>query len=204
MGKDSKAAAGLDERVRELVEAGDVSGAVSKVVRDLGPEILGFLSRVMGNDDDADEVFAAVSHRLWRSLAAFQWNSSLRTWVHVIAHNEMQRFRKDAKRHVHARISELASVLAAVKTETRGRQLSALEHTISRLREELPEQDRAILVLRIDRALPWDEIALAFSEDPERCSPEERQREAARLRKRFQLVRDRLAKRARAEGLLPK
>ena len=177
-------------------------GAVSEVLRVLGPDMLGFLSRVMGDDDDADEVFAAVSERLWRSIASFEWRSSLRTWVHVIARNEMGRFRRGAQRHVHARVSELASVIAAVQTETRGRQLSALEQAVARLRDELPEEDRALLVLRVDRELPWDEIALAFSEDPERCTDEERKREAARLRKRFQLIKDRLARRARAEGLL--
>jgi RNA polymerase sigma-70 factor (ECF subfamily) len=203
MGKDGAAAAELDQRARALLEKGDVSAAVSEVLRVLGPEILGFLSRVMGDDDDADEVFAAVSERLWRSLPAFEWRSALRTWVHVIARNEIGRFRRGAERHVHARLSELASVIAAVHSETRGQKLSALEQAVTRLREELPEEDRAILVLRVDRDLAWDDIALAFSEDPERCTPEERRREAARLRKRFEIVRKRLAERARAEGLLP-
>jgi RNA polymerase sigma-70 factor (ECF subfamily) len=203
MGKDGAAAAELDKEVRVLVESGNVSGAVSKLLSVLGPEILGFLCRVMGDDDDADEVFAAVSQRLWRSLGAFEWRSSLRTWVHVIARNEIWRFRRGAQQHAHARVSELASVIAAVRTETRAHQLSALEQAVARLRDELPEEDRAILVLRVDRALAWDDIALAFSEDPESCSPDDRRREAARLRKRYEIIRKRLAERARAEGLLP-
>ena len=61
-----------------------------------------------------------------------------------------------------------------------------------------------ILVLRVDRDLPWDEVALAFVDDPEGCSDKDRKTEAARLRKRYQHVKERLAERARKEGLLSK
>jgi RNA polymerase sigma-70 factor (ECF subfamily) len=56
--------------------------------------------------------------------------------------------------------------------------------------------------MRIDRDLPWEEVARAFLEDVEQETEEELKREAARLRKRFQLVKRRLAERAREEGLL--
>ncbi len=205
MAKEEIPAQTLDERVRALLAAGDVSGAVTETLRVLGPDVAGFLSRGLGNDADADEVFAMVAERLWRSLATFEWRCSLRTWAHVLARNESQRFRQGARRHVRGRvpISQFAEVLAAARTATRSRQLSAREQILARLRAELPEDDRELLVLRVDRDLSWDEIALAFSEDPERFSDEERKREAARLRKRFQILRKRLGERARAEGLLP-
>jgi RNA polymerase sigma-70 factor (ECF subfamily) len=205
LGQSETIAGGVDDRVRALLAAGKVPDAVAETLRTLGPDVLGFLSGVLGNDGDADEVFAAVSERLWRSLATFAWRCSLRTWAHVIARHEIERFRRGARRHLRGRvrISELAEVIAAVRTETRSEQRTEKERKLSRLREELPTEDRALLVLRVDRDLAWDEIALAFVDDPERCSDEERKREAARLRKRFQLVKKRLADRARREGLLP-
>lgn len=205
MGKEETPAQALDHRVRALLAAGDVPRAVTEALHVLGPDVLGFLSRGLGNDADADEVFAVVGERLWRSLATFKWRCSLRTWVHVLARNESQRFRRGARRHVQGRvpISQLAEVIAAVRTETCSRQRSAQEQAVSRLRDELPDEDRELLVLRVDRELSWDDIALAFSEDPEHCSDEERKREAARLRKRFQILKKRLAERARDEGLLP-
>ncbi|HEX3758821.1 MAG TPA: hypothetical protein VHW23_08955, partial [Kofleriaceae bacterium] len=57
----------LDHRVRELLLAGDTRGAATHVLRELGPEILGFLSGVLG-DADGDEVYSAWSERLWKSL----------------------------------------------------------------------------------------------------------------------------------------
>jgi RNA polymerase sigma-70 factor (ECF subfamily) len=195
----------LDDRIRALLSTGDAPGAVREALRALGPDVLGFLHGVLRSEADAEEVFAVVSERLWKSLTTFEWRCSLRTWSHVIASREAQRFRRGARRHVQGRValSELAEVIAAVKTETRSQHRTARELAVSRLREELPEEDRALLVLRVDRELPWDDIALAFSDDPERCSEEERKREAARLRKRFQILKKRLADRARAEGLLP-
>jgi RNA polymerase sigma-70 factor (ECF subfamily) len=194
----------LDGRVRALIAAGSIAEAATMVLRAQGPEVWGFLAGVLRSDVDADEVFAATSERFWRSLARFEWRCSLRTWLYVLARNELDRFHRGARRHVRGRtrISELADVLAAVKTDTRSRGQESERRALDRLRDELPPEDRALLVLRVDRELSWDEVALAFVGDPERCSDEERTREAARLRKRFQLVKTRIAARARETGLL--
>jgi len=203
-GECSSHSAGLDERVRELLASGNATQAVTQTLRSLGPEVLGFLSGVLGNDADADEVFASTSERLWRSLGMFQWRCSLRTWTYVIARNEIERFRRGARRREGlGSISDLEGVVAAVRTETRSALRSEKFAELVRLRNELPVEDRTLLVLRVDRDLAWDEIALAFVEQPETCTDEERKREAARLRKRFQLIRERLAARAREAGLMP-
>jgi RNA polymerase sigma-70 factor, ECF subfamily len=194
----------LDDRVRALLSAGDTPAALREAVRGLGPDVLGFLDGVLRSRADAEEVFAVVLERFWKSLATFEWRCSLRTWAHVIAGREAQRFRRGERRHVQGRVavSELADVIAAVRTETWSRHRSERELALSRLRDELPEEDRALLVLRVDRGLAWDDIALAFTEKAEACSGEEQKREAARLRKRFQILKQRLADRARAEGLM--
>jgi RNA polymerase sigma-70 factor (ECF subfamily) len=69
------------------------------------------------------------------------------------------------------------------------------------LRERLPMEDQQILILRVGRNLSWPEIAMVLAEDGLRSSSEELTREAARLRKRFQLAKDRLRAMAREEGL---
>lgn len=194
----------LDGRARSLVTSGAVAEAATLVLRALGPEVWGFVAGVMRSDVDADEVFATTSERFWRSLDRFEWRCSLRTWLHVLARHEMDRFHRGARRHVRGRvrISELADAIAAVKTDTMSRRRASARRKLDRLRDELAPDDRALLVLRVDRELAWDEIALAFAPDAERCSDAERTREAARLRKRFQLIKKRIAERAREEGLL--
>lgn len=197
--------ASLDGRVRSLLEAGNVAGATSLALRVLGPEVFGFLVGVLGKEPDADEIFTAACERFWHSLPTFPWRCSLRAWAHVIARREIALFRTSARRLDAGRVraSDLEEVIAAVTTWARTtRHSSERREMLSALRDELPVDDRALLVLRVDRQLAWDEVALAFVDDPTACSDDERKRESARLRKRFQLVKERLTRRARAEGLL--
>jgi len=193
-----------DDNVRAALGAGDVDAAVTHVIRRLGPEVFGFLRGALGSDSDADEVFAAVSERVWRSLARFQWECSLRTWVYVVARNEMVRHSQNARRRNAQCVtpSALDAVVAAVRTETLSALRSERRNKLRALRDELSVDDRALLILRVDRDLQWEEIARAFLSD-DGATAERVQREAARLRKRFQLIKKRLADRAREEGLLP-
>jgi hypothetical protein len=68
------------------------------------------------------------------------------------------------------------------------------------LRRELAPEDRALLVLRVDRDLAWHDIAQIMQSD----SPEDAgavTREVAHLRQRFGVLKDQLRVRARAAGL---
>lgn len=196
--KDRRA---VETHVRALVEAGNREKAAEEALRAFGPEVLGYLRGLMRSDSDGDEVFAAVSTRIWRGLAKFEWRSSLRTWVYVLAHREMARFRQQGRRHAEGRvpISQIQSIVAELRSTVTGR--SALRQRLAKLREELPEEDQALLVLRVDRNLEWDEIALILANNLDGLSDADKKREAARLRKRFQLIKERLAKRFRDEGL---
>jgi RNA polymerase sigma factor (sigma-70 family) len=192
------AGSSLDERVRAALNAGDVRAATTLVLRELGPEVLAFLSGVLG-DDDGDEVFARLSERLWRSLAGFQGRCSLRTWTYILARHEIGRYRRGTRKHADGRvpISELEDVLEDVPSRFRTTLVAERLGALAKLRDELPVDDRTLLILRVDRELSWEDIALAFAPDPERFSDEDRKRESVRLRKRFQLIEQRLVTRAR-------
>jgi RNA polymerase sigma-70 factor, ECF subfamily len=198
-------ATALDGHVRRLLEAGDALGAINFALRQLGPEVFGFIVGVLGKDASADKVFAVTSERLWRSLPTFTWRCPLRAWAYVIARQEIA--------HVHDRgrppeaerllVAELAEAIADVTTQWHTIAPSAgRRQRLVALRTELSVDDRVLLVLRVDRQLSWGDIALAFVDEPATCRDDERKRESARLRKRFRLIKTRLAERARAEGLL--
>jgi len=189
----------FDERVCALIALGQTGAAATMVVRELGPEIRGSLSAVLGVSD-ADEVFSGWSVRLWRSLAGFEGRCSIRTWSHVLARREIARFRKGMRRHAEGRvpISELQDVLEVTRSSAGASSATAERRRLMALRDELRLEDRTLLILRVDRNLAWDEIAVAFAEAPGAFNQEDRKRESARLRKRFQLVKRRLIARARA------
>jgi RNA polymerase sigma-70 factor (ECF subfamily) len=184
----------FDQRVGSLLAAGDTKAAVTLVLRELGPGILGFL-RGMLPESDADEVFADLSERLLKGLGGFEGRSSVRTWTYVLARRQIGRFRRGMRRHVDGRvpISEFQDVIADVRTRTPPTFASDKHRRLAALRDALPEEDRELLILRIDRNLGFDSIALAFSDTPETMTDMERKRESARLRKRFELIKKRLA-----------
>jgi RNA polymerase sigma-70 factor (ECF subfamily) len=88
----------------------------------------------------------------------------------------------------HVRSSTLVHLRTEVKSEVR------------RLREELPQAEQMLLILRIDKEMEWDDIAAALAEQD--LDADELKRESARLRKRFQLVTEKLRALARARGIL--
>lgn len=182
--------------LQSLLESEDFNLAATLVLRAIGPEMLGFLCGVLG-DDEGDQVFAAFSERLWRALPKFEWRCKLRTWAYVLARRELGRYCKEKRRYEEGRvpISALREVIVEVRTRTTA--LIARQRQLTALRAELPENDRMLLILRVDRNMSWDDIALAFSDDPEVLPEDDRKREAARLRKRFQLVKQRLLDRVR-------
>ena len=75
------------------------------------------------------------------------------------------------------------ATLAHLRTENKDR--------VAQLRAALSEEDQLVLTLRIDRGLDFREIALVTLGDVE-ASPEQVTRETARLRKRLQLIKDKL------------
>ena len=77
---------------------------------------------------------------------------------------------------------------------------SDVKSEVRRLREELPEIDQMLLILRIDKAMEWPEVAAALADED--LAADDLKREAARLRKRFQLATEKLRELARERGLL--
>jgi RNA polymerase sigma-70 factor (ECF subfamily) len=196
----------IDDDVQRLLSEGRRDEAATHVLRQLGPEVYGFLVAAMGGQGDAGEVFSLLSERVWKSIGEFRFQCSLRTWVYVIARNEMSRFARGSRRHAVGRESPsaIAEVAAAVRTATDSALKPGKVNKLSMLREELSMDDRTLLILRIDRALPWEDIALATLEadGAEVASEDALKREAARLRKRFQLIKHKLRRRFQQEGIL--
>jgi RNA polymerase sigma-70 factor (ECF subfamily) len=194
----------LEARVRSLCEAGQHEAATTATLEGYGPELLGFLINILGTEEDAGEAFSLFAENLWRGLPKFQWRASLRTWAYAVARHAAFRLhgaRKNAERNVPLSGSPVAEMAEKVRSSTMPFQRTAVKNEIARLREGLPEDDRVLLVLRLDRQLPWEEIAevMLGEENPTRAALT---KESARLRKRFQLLKEKLREQAVASGLL--
>jgi RNA polymerase sigma-70 factor (ECF subfamily) len=205
---DEKDRAKLEGRVRDLCAQGDHSAAATLALKGYGPELFGFLVTMHSSEADASDVFAETSEALWRSLPSFSWECSLRTWTYAIARNLMRgRLRGVARKRRHgAQVgpSALEEVAHVVRTETLTFLRTEKKTRLQALRDSLPENERMLLVLRLDRQLAWNDLArvLAERDDDAPLSAADVAKESARLRKQFQLLKEKLREMAKKEGLI--
>jgi RNA polymerase sigma-70 factor (ECF subfamily) len=179
----------FDFEVHKLVVDGRDREAADLLLARLSPELRPFLHRLLGDVVLADEAHSATCERLWRGLTAFRWECSLRSWSYIIARREASRCRT---RHARAVVQQ-TTLSAAERLPVHAGSTSPTFSTTRRdqledLRASLSDEDRDLLVLRVERGLAWKEIAASFLEEHE-SDPEAISREAARLRQRFRSIR---------------
>lgn len=195
----------LERDIRHCLDQGDHAGAATLALRGYGPELYGFLLAFHRDEHDCAEVFSRFCEHLWRDLPGFRGESSFRTWAYCLARHASLNYRRDDRRR-QRRYQPLpaASDLPALVAEVRSRTVSYLRterrSRFQALRESLPAEDQALLVLRVDRELSWNELAMVLHDGPEPLAGAELTRAAARLRKRFQLLKARLLELGRQAG----
>jgi RNA polymerase sigma-70 factor, ECF subfamily len=196
-----------DDGVRQLLAEGRGGDAAAALMRAYGSEVYSFLAALHRSEQDASDVFSMFAEGVLRGLPGFAWECSLRTWLYAVARRSSLRHRRDAGRRG-ARMRPLpdGSALSGVVEEVRSRTQTFLRTErrtrLEALRGSLPEADQELLLLRVGRQLAWDEIARIVLGEGDAMTEEVVKREAARLRKRFQLVKAQLRAMAEREGLV--
>ena len=194
----------LERRIRQAFDAGKYARAATLTIEHYGPELLGFLLSQRRDADAAHEVFAEFCAQFWETLPRFEWRCSIRTWVYkLLRHAAARQRRRDRARMVPLpQPSELSIAAETVRTVTTLGQRTDVKDRLQQLRETLPLEEQELLILRVDRGLSWLELAEIMRAPGELTSEAERKTEAARLRKRFQLAKQRLRRLVVEAGLL--
>jgi RNA polymerase sigma-70 factor, ECF subfamily len=185
---------GSAAEIDALLERRDYDGAARLALRSLGPRILDYQRSLVHDEADAREAFSLFCEKLWRSLPEFRRECSCRTFAYRLAwHAAVQvrddEFRRRTRRLVTGEASRLAEEIgqgSPRRDEQRRRQLL-------QLRAELQPEERSLLALRVDQELGWEEIAQVM---------DQKGVGAAALRKRYERLKERLARRAEALGLM--
>jgi len=186
---DEETRASLDTKVRELVVVGREREAVDILLARITPELRSFLLRLLGDFALASEALSATCERLWRGLATFRWECSLRSWSYGIARREASRCRaRRARAAIQLTTLSAADDVPADRTPSSSTLSTTRRDLLEDLRASLSDEDRDLLVMRVERGLAWKEIALAFLEE-DTHDAEAIAREAARLRQRFRAIR---------------
>lgn len=186
----------LDQQIRETLAASGPDAAATALIEALGPPILRYLRSMLRVEEDAADAFSQWSENVWTGLPGFRGQASLKTWGYRLAWNVAQNLRNDAWHRRGQRLSSGQASALALSIRTKSvvvveRQRQALDE----LRQALSEEDRSLLVLRIDQQLSWTEVAEVLAADGAAVDP-------ATLMKRFERVKAKLGELARARGLL--
>ena len=194
-----------DDAIQSMLADGRTDEAAERVLRELGPSIYGLLVSLHGSHDIADQVFSVFSERLWKSLARFRGECSVRSWTYRVARAASVDHRRASGRRQAPLVSAspLSRVAAQVRTETATFLRTEKRTALQALRDELSPEDQLILVLRVDRGLAWNELAaVTLGESDAVDDPAALKRESARLRQRFATVKKRLRRLATERGLI--
>lgn len=185
-----------DERVRDLVAAGDYRGAASEAIRGFGPEVLRYLRATLRDEADAGDAFSHFAEGLWRGLPSFRGECALRTWALRLAVNAAANVRNAAwRRRVRRfRTGEASAIADEVRASSAVRAAQE-DRGLEALRRSLSLHDQSLLALRVDQRLSWEEIAEVLSGTGRAAS-------AATIRKRFERLKDRLARMAQDQHLV--
>lgn len=186
-----------DDRAVPLLRAGNHRAAAEAILRDHGPGIMGYLVSVLRNDGDASEVFSQFSLDLWRGLPGFRGDCPVRVWSYRLAWHAAARLLRDPyrRRGRHLETNEISRIAEEVRSSVLLGRREARQRGIDRLRDRLTAEERALLVLRLDRDLSWREVATVLTSDGDPV-------DEPTLRKRFERLKAKLAQLAREEGLM--
>ena len=195
----------VEESIRRAHEGEDYERAATLLIEGYGPQILAFCAGRLQSRQEADEVFSLFCEDVWKGLAGFAWRSSARAWAYTVARHAMSRYLSGAGRHKRdLPLSRSPELVARVRTRTETLLRTESKSKLRELIRQLPEADQLLLSLRLERELSFAELAVVMSDAPDALDDAGLTREAARLRKRFQLVKERLKVLGEQAGLFGK
>lgn len=212
----------LERPLRDAHQRGDYEQAVVLGLELYGGEIYSFLVAMMRQSDAADEAYSDFMERVWRYIDRFQWRSSFRTWAYLLARSAFGNYYRDPqnrdelKRHVSSIVGQaerdegrgaplpvsVSKMMIKTRESTKAWLKTEIKDAFVELRRRVLDPDEEqILVLRVNRKMSWNDVALVMG-GPE-LSGEELHRAADRLKHRFSTIKKKLRSAAEDEGLIP-
>lgn len=201
---------GCDEAelaARTAWNCGAYSETTRIVLEAFGGELYSFvLAQFRGQAVDAEEVFSQFCEDFWVGLPKFEWRCSVRAWCYRLARSASSRhrrvpFNRRARRLPLSAAPWLDELADRTRTTTLPHLRTDVKDEIQALREQLTREDQDLLILRVDRALPWRDIAHAMLE-AEASDDERVRRMEVALRQRFTDIKRKLKRLATEAGLV--
>lgn len=173
------------------------AAVVERVLRHHGSEIFGWMLASLPGEPEAADAFSLFSEDLWKSLSRYDGRCSMRTWCYMLARHAVSRVARAGRIAAPAGGAAVPLSQVEISRIAAERRESTVEHLrtevkdrVRALREQLDPDDQALLVLRVDKDLPWRDISLVFL-GPD-ASDAELTKHSALMRKRFERLKSKL------------
>lgn len=205
---EERQAPSAESLARGAWQRGDYAAVTDIVFSAYGSELYSFLlAQFRGQASIADDVFSAFSEDYWRGLPGFEWRCSIRAWCYKLARSASSRYRRSPHNRRERQVplseaGELEVLVARTRTNTQVHLRSEVKDKFRELREALSRDEQDLLVLRVDRALPWRDVVHAMFDEQDVTDEQQCRRLETALRQRFSEVKKRLRRLAKARGLL--
>jgi RNA polymerase sigma-70 factor (ECF subfamily) len=183
----------LEAPILRALARGRFSDATTCALNAYSDEIRRYLARILRHDDDAAEAFALFAERVWRGIAQFKGKSSFRTWAYCVARRcawDVRR-RPESGRVRRLDTEEGSRLAHPAPSSLPPWQRPAVAGKFVRMRAQLRSEEQALLELRLDKELPWKQVALALGQPAA---------SEAALRQRFEWLKGKLRRMAQEPG----
>lgn len=133
-----------------------------------GPQIMGLCMRYAGNREDAEEIFHDCLIKVYKNLANFKFESSLKTWISRIGINTALDFLRKRKKTLF--LSHISYYDQEIVDTDIPAEISLEAETAMKLLKTLPVNQQVIINLFIIEEMSHKEIAsqLGISEEASR------------------------------------
>jgi RNA polymerase sigma-70 factor (ECF subfamily) len=150
--------------------AGDEEAFV-RLVRQYERMVFGLAARMLGSEEDAEDVTQETFLRLLRHLRKLRFETKLSTWLYHVTYNlcvDLER-----KRRRERRADEGESGVNGEQPDDRDEpweqvRADSVRADVEGALQQLPDSYRAVLILRYFDSLPYEEIARAMGLTPKK------------------------------------
>jgi RNA polymerase sigma-70 factor (ECF subfamily) len=146
-----------DEQLMRKVAAGQADH-LEPLIRRYASQVLTFIERMIGDRHRSEELFQEVFLAVWKNRSQYEYPRPFRPWLFTIAVNKCWELHRRPLLRTWAALDDAVPVHgapsaedSAIASETAALVADAVRH--------LPEQQRAVVVLRIWHGLSYAEIA---------------------------------------------
>ena len=153
---DSALADADDRTIAGRAADGDVQ-AFEVLVRRYGPLMRAYATRVLGSNDERDDVVQESFITAWQQLATLEDPGAVKSWLmRIVSRKSIDRIRA---RKIHIDIDDYEQEAPATVTPPRIAEARSREAALEAALKTLPEQQRQCWILKEIAEYSYDEIA---------------------------------------------